>query len=624
MSRDSGVYLVSAKRSEPYMVYDNNGTDPTVTMEGKEASMVYEEEAESPFYGMNKEELLEISSQPCWRRLRAACIGVVILSWLALLVAVVALVLLYPKCKAAEERSWWQNDVVYRIYVRSFKDSDGDGIGDLSGVEQNLDYIKSLGAHTISLSPVFDSEPSDDFSVTNSLRVNPDFGSMENLTSLISKVKEKGMRILLDFIPNQTSKTHQWFVDSAASSNYTNPHRNYYVWSMYTNNWRTVGGDVAWTLDATRSESYLHQFSTSQPDLNLRSGRVQGELKDILEFWLTKGVDGFYVRDSAYLFEDYDLRNEASNGGSSTNEYENLVHDYTFAQPGVFDMLSRWQTLVNSNGSILVADRLHSSGNSGRMGVDLSLDQNFLDKNGSCDGACIKTYVDSWMSQMSNNKWPTWMAGDDNVDRLASRFSSSYIRAYYLLTMLLPGTPVLYYGDEIHLNNHPAINANTGNMRAMRALMQWDNSTDGGFCSVSTCLSPWIPSNNDTVTNNVQSQDGSSDSMLEYIRSLIKLRQEASFRVGDFHQAFADDSIFSFVREFNGEKGYLVAINFGTSAQLRKYYGYTSVEKDAEVAMTTGPDVSYKVESEVTTTSITLGPYQGVVLSWDYVAKEEL
>ncbi|XP_033760798.1 neutral and basic amino acid transport protein rBAT-like [Pecten maximus] len=605
MSRNSGVYLVSAKRSEAYMVYDNNGSDSTVTMEGKEAPMVYEEEEESPFYGMNKEELLEISSQPCWRRLRAAFIAVIILLWLALLVTVVALVLMYPKCTAAEERSWWQNDVVYRIYVRSFKDSDGDGIGDLSGVEENLDYIQILGANTISLSPVFESDASDDFSVTDSLRVNPELGSMENLTSLINSVKDKGMRILLDFIPNQTSKNHQWFARSASSSSYMDTHRNYYVWSPYTNNWLTVNGDMAWTLDAQRNESYLHQFSTSQPDLNLRSGRVQAELKDILESWLAKGVDGFYVRGSAYLFEDYDLRDETSNGGSSSNAYENLV-----------------TRLHVRTTCILIADMPSNGGYSGRQGVQLSLDRNFLNKNGNCDGACIKTYVDSWMSNSMEGQWPSWMAGDENVDRFASRFSSSFIRAYYMLTMLLPGTPVLYYGDEIMLKNNPAINTTSGNSRTMRTLMQWGNATSD-FCSVSSCSSPWIPPNADASID-VQSQEANSDSMLEYIRDLTTFRKQTSFRVGSYHQALADDHIFSYVREFNGEKGYLVAINFGTSSQTRSYYGYTSVEKDAEVAMTSGPDVDMEVEAEVTTDSITLGANQGVVLSWDFVAKEEL
>ncbi|XP_060067990.1 neutral and basic amino acid transport protein rBAT-like [Ylistrum balloti] len=626
MSRNSGVYLVSAKRSEPYMVYENNGVDSSVTMEGKEPLEVYEEEEDNPFYGMNKEELLVISSRPLWRRLRAACIGLVIFSWLALLVAVVALVLMYPKCKAAEERSWLQNDVIYRIYVRSFKDSDGDGIGDLTGVEQQLDYIQSLGVNTISLSPVFETDASDDFSVINSLRVNPELGTMENLTSLITKVKDKGMRILLDFIPNQTSKNHQWFISSANSSAYSNTHRNFYVWSSYTNNWRTLSGDVAWTLDATRNESYLHQFSTLQPDLNLRSGRVQEELKAILEFWLRKGVDGFYVRDSAFLFEDYDLRNELSNGGASANEYQNLVHEYTFAQPGVFDMLSRWRALVSLNDSVLIANMPTNDVTVAMPpnAVDLSLDPHFFEKTGSCDGACVKTYVDSWMSGVSGGRWPSWMAGDENVDRFASRFNGSYIRAYYMLTMLLPGTPVLYYGDEIMLKNNPAVTATSGNNKTMRTLMQWENATDGGFCSASTCSTPWIPPNADASTNNVQSQAANSDSLLEYIRSLITFRKQTSFRVGSYHSALVDNNIFSYVREFNGEKGYLIAINFGTTSQTRSYFGYTSVEKDAEVAMVSGPDVGLEVESEVTTDSITLGPSQGIVVSWDYLAKEEL
>ncbi|OWF43493.1 neutral and basic amino acid transport protein rBAT-like [Mizuhopecten yessoensis] len=603
-------------------------------MEATELEVVpefYKEEENNPFYGMNKKELLEVSSQPCWRRLRAAFIGLVILAWLALLVAVVALVLMYPKCKAAEERSWWQNDVVYRIYVRSFQDSDGDGIGDLTGVEQQLDYIQALGANTISLSPVFETDGTDDFGVTDSLRVHPDLGSMLNLTALITKVKDKGMRILLDFIPNQTSKNHSWFTASAASSAHTNDYRNYYVWSDYTNNWRTVSGDVAWTFHFARNETYLHQFSTSQPDLNLRSGRVQDELKTVLEFWLRKGVDGFYVRNSAYLFEDYDLRNEGSNGGGSTNDYENLVHNYTLALPGVFDMLSRWRAVVSSNDSILIADMPSSDvtttmayyGHSGQDGVHLSLNRYFFDKAGSCNGACVKTYVDSWMSNLSEGRWASWMAGDENVDRFASRFNSSYIRAYYMLTMLLPGTPILYYGDEILLKNNPGI-ANSGNNRTMRGLMQWRNATDGGFCSASTCSTPWISPNADASTNNVQSQDANADSMLQYIRSLTKLRQQTSFRVGTYHPALVDDNIFSYVREFNGEMGYLVAINFGTTSQTRSYYGYASVEKDAEVAMTSGPDVGLEVESEVTTDSITLGPKQGVVLSWDFVAKEEL
>ncbi|XP_033732800.1 maltase 2-like [Pecten maximus] len=594
----------------------------------------------NPFRGMEKEELLRHSSKPFWWRLRVMCISVVLLGWLALLITVVALVLIYPRCRHEDMRRWWQNETIYRIYVPSFSDSDGNGIGDLKGIEAHLNHIHDLGAHTVSLSPVYQLDDVDsDFNVIDHMAIDRKYGNMSDFESLIKAAHDRGMHLVMDFIPNHTSDKHQWFINSSLTSNRTNDFRNFYVWADMPTNWRSVYNNDSWTPSDLRSQHYLHQFLSSQPDLNLRSSQVQEKLEEILRFWLSKGVDGFYIRNSGFLFEDYDLRSEknsSTSNSSDPNEYSYYDHAMTYGLPEVYDMLSRWRTLMeeysNTTERILMADVrggldkiMSYYGHYDRDGVHIALNEVFLSEHDICGAPCVRKYITDWLSQLNGHQWANWVIGADDSDRLGSRFNESYIRAFLMTAMLIPGTPIIYYGDEILMSNTDINNSEPWKReQSMRGLMQWENSTDGGFCSARSCPSPpWLPSDGKFRTNNVKDNIKSAESVINYLRNLTSLRREKTFLVGEFTTAITDDSIFSFVREFDGITGYLVVINFSHEEQTRDYYlSHGSIEKAATVELTTGSDVGYYPEDDIDTRSITLGSYQGVVVSWDYVAKE--
>lgn len=603
-----------------------------------------------PYRGMGKEELLKHSSKPLWRRLRMICISIVLLGWLALIITVVALVLIYPRCRPADSRAWWQKEVIYRIYVPSFKDSSGDGIGDLAGIESKLDYIKDLGFETISLSPFYRTDKTDsDFNILNHTEVDSQYGKLDDFKSLVKAVHNRDMHLILDFIPNHTSDKHTWFISSGVSPKRSNDKRNYYVWiDGPVSNWKSVYGNSSWEqIHWGRNQHYLHQFLTTQPELNLRSSQVQDELEKILRYWLELGVDGFNIRNSAFLFEDYDIRDEPKtkeeNVTQNPEDYEYYEHKYTFNLPEVHDMLARWRTLLvefgklNNTEKFMMADikgdintAMGYYGLFDRDGVHVTTNLYFAEEEITCNGDCIARYVGSWMDNLPDGRWASWMAGYEDSRRFGSRFNETYMKAFNLLIMLLPGTPVVYYGDEIKMIDLPDVTSPGpwSKTQIMRGLMQWENVTNGGFqtdasCDISGCNEPWIDVNKDFSQNNAMIQNTTAGSLLNFMKNLTRLRKENSFIIGEYHPTLYNENIFSFVREFDGEKGYLIAINFGQATETNDFTGtHSTIKTTATVELTTGNDVGYKVGSDISTESITLQSHQGIVVSWNYAAKE--
>ncbi|KAJ8307399.1 hypothetical protein KUTeg_015483 [Tegillarca granosa] len=476
MPSNSGVYLVSAQfhpskdglpysKEEESRAYDNSVT----TYDEINVKMTDADEPGAPFRGMGKEELLKHSSKPLWTRLRMICISIVLLGWLALLVTVVALVLIYPRCRPADARAWWQKEVIYRVYVQSFKDSDGNGVGDLKGVESKLDYIKNLGFNTISLSPFFQSDGFDsDFNIINHKEVDTRYGNLDQFKSLIKAAHDKGMYLILDFIPNHASDKHDWFIKSRESSAHKNLYRNFYVWT-----------------DATSVSNW--------------------------------------------------------------NAYDYYNHTLTYALPEVSDMLSRWTSLVmdfgkqNKTEKFFMADIkgditqiMNYYGMFGRDGVHIAANLDFMDKT-SCDGDCINTF-----------------SGNEDSSRFGSRFSESYMKAFNMLMMLLPGTPIVYYGDEINMQNLKSISSPGAwsQRQVMRGLMLWNNDTDGGFqsgvtCPALGCLMPWIDVQDSNAT--AEYQQATTGSMLNMMKNLTKLRQHDSFVYGYYARALQNKNVFSFI-----------------------------------------------------------------------------
>lgn len=636
------------------------------SMTGREPSRSITEG--EPYRGMGKEELLRFSNRPFWRNLRYICMSVVLTGWLALLITVVAIVLTYPQCREARPKEWWQKTVIYRVYVPSFLDSDCDGIGDLEGVRMKLDYLKDLGVNTVALSPIYslgsftlkmDSIKLSDTHVVNHTDIDPIYGTLEDFEKLVDKTHELGMHITLDFIPNHTSDEHPWFKVSSENGSdlKANWYRSYYVWTYGTegnqlqppdNNWKSVYDCSAWEKNTQDNMFYFHQFRPSQPDLNLRSEKVRDELKAILKFWLDLGVDGFYIRDSNFLFEDYDLRNEAllvdnltqvNCSSSLEHPYKAYNHVRTQGLSENFDMLAHWRAFldeygVETNGyKILLADVDGSYDNVmdyyglfNRDGVDFPLNKFSLDFDKKSAGQGIAKMVETYMTNMPPSRWPNWMSGDDRSERLADRMGDDLAKPYLMLTMLLPGTPYFYYGDEIGLRATSNSEAKPSGFREkpMRGPMQWANTDHAGF-SNKFCKESWMPLNeNYTIGMNVEAEKGDPTSLWNLFRNLTKLRQgKPSFEYGDYVPLVHDDEVFSFVREFDGEKGYLVALNFAPKTVKKHLHGlHETVPGSAKVEVVGGSNTFHRKEHQASLDPVRLKPYEGIVVSWDYQAKE--
>lgn len=272
---------------------------------------------------------------------------------ITMVVVAVIIIIVAPQCEKAkavpEEKgndtamddSWWQHAVIYQVYPLSFKDSDGDGYGDLNGIASKMDYFTELGVDVLWLNPIYESPLKDDgYDISNYTAIDEKFGTMEEFEDFIKDAHKKGFKIIMGFVPNHTSNKHPWFTESQKSKEKSNKFRDYYIWrdgaekGKPPNNWASVFGGSAWTYDKTTDQYYLHQFYEGQPDLNLRNNDVKAELKKVLKFWLGKGVDGFRFDAAQFLLEDDKFQDEPEKAGydASDPKYDLLDHKFTFGK----------------------------------------------------------------------------------------------------------------------------------------------------------------------------------------------------------------------------------------------------------------------------------------------------
>lgn len=599
--------------------------------------------ATKPYAGMGKDELLRFSQTPFWKRLRLVCLLIFWFAWLGLLTAVITLTVILPRCKSEPENVWWQTGNLQQVYVRSFQDSDGDGIGDINGLASRLDYLQSINTNAVILSSFYKGQESErdfGYEITNHKDVDPVYGTIEDFDSFLEKAHDKGIKVIVDFVPNYTGDQHPWFLESKKSSNILNHFWNYYVWTPCTkevipNNWKTVYGDDAWTFEPEREECYLHQFQQSQPELNIRSPAVQEELKSILTFWLDRGVDGFRVNVPSYLFENTDLTNDPILPNcNATNPYDCLEHDNTRHLPEVYDILRRWNSLIKEyatessklflTGMYQEDDNITTErsyyGDFGQLPVYYGL-RHISD---DCDGHCVKSTVDKWFDNsylLEDGRM--WATASQDVSRDVN--DRSILQT--ILSFTLPGTPVMYYGQEIGMSdgvipqggesNDPLGDVDISKSRDQyRSPMQWANITNAGFTNASD---PWLPVNDDFSTINVESEQLEPLSMFSLYKALSQMRsQEKAFYIGDYHQAYYDENIFSFVREFNGQDSFLVAMNFGTMEDYTVDYRDSQIRIPAKATVFFTTNNEFSVGDKIGLDALTIAPGAGVIVMWEY------
>nr|XP_055026995.1 neutral and basic amino acid transport protein rBAT [Misgurnus anguillicaudatus] len=545
-----------------------------------------------PYAGMPKEVLMLYSKQACYRVPREILFWLIILCTLVLIGVTIAIVALSPRCL-----SWWQVSPVYQVYPRSFKDSNADGVGDLKGIKEKLSHFEYLNIKAIWISPFYKSPMMDfGYDVEDFRQIDPLFGTMKDFDDLLASMHDKGLKLIMDYIPNHTSDKHNWF---QLSRNGTEPYKDYYIWVNCTkdkppNNWVSVFGNSSWEYDEMRNQCYFHQFLKEQPDLNFRNPKVIQEMTDIIHFWLEKGVDGFRMDAVKHMLEAKHLRNEPQvdpdqDPATVDTEFE-LFHDYTYSQPGLHEILTNWRVemdiysrepgrhrfmVIESYDYEEIEKTMRYYGTSYVTESDFPFNFYLLYLPDDLSGNKAKELVDYWMSNMPEGKWPNWVVGNHDKPRIASSAGREYIHAINMMLLTLPGTPTTYYGEEIGMVNvnvsviqDPFGKFNPNNSRdPQRTPMQWSDKLNAGFSDNEN--GTWLDIAPDYKTVNVEVQLDDPNSIISQYRTLSLLRSsELALSRGWFCYVRSDPNVFAYLREMDGRrKAFLVVLNFGEDTE---------------------------------------------------------
>ena len=447
---------------------------------------------------------------------------------------------------------WWQGCTIYQVYVRSFRDSDGDGYGDLPGIISRLDHLAWLGVDAVWLSPTMPSPDHDwGYDVSDYYSVHPELGTMEDLDRLISEAGARGIRVLLDLVPNHSSSEHAWFIDSRSSL--SSAHRDWYVWADpkdggAPNNWRDATGDPAWTLDPTTGQYYLHNFLESQPDLNWWNPAVHQEFQRIIKFWLDRGVAGFRIDVAHGLYKDAELRDDPPAQIGAANPH-GLQVVYSKRRPETHAVYREWRRLVDAYqperlllGETWVLDPASMAGYYGQ-GDELHLALNFAFFFSDFDAGALRSIVERTVDELPAGACPVWAGSNHDESRFPTRWCARDERRIRLaLTVLftLPGTTVLYYGDELGLGDVEVPDqyqrdpmswhgrAIRINRDQARTPMPWESSDGYGFTAAG--VTPWLPFG-DRNGLSVADQRDDPSSVLSLTRALIALKHsDISYR----------------------------------------------------------------------------------------------
>lgn len=552
-----------------------------------------------------------------------------------------------PKETTSVDKKWWKEAVIYQLYPRSFKDTDGDGVGDLKGIIEKLDYIKNLGVDVVWLNPIY-SSPNDDngYDISDYRNIMQEFGTLADFDTMLKGMHERGIKLVMDLVVNHSSDEHEWFKQSKSSRD--NPYRNYYHWwpaEKGTPNYRYSLFDVkgeAWKYDSITNAYYLHYFSQKQPDLNWENPKVRNEVYDIMRFWADKGVDGF--RLDAFQFVAKDTTFPKLPDG-----FEKDFMQYYAVQDGLHDYLKEMNEQVLSKYDVMsVAE---GAGRNFKDAHDL-VDENRKELNMAYafDGVGIaqhdgyslvhlKDVFSRWDSAFAKKGWLSVFLANHDQARMVSRFgndspqfreASSKLLNTFILSMR--GTPYCYYGDELGMTNiefnsideipdnatrngyYKAVNEGADPVEQMKIVnfsardngrtpMQWDTSINAGF----TTNTPWLKVNPNHNEINVTAQENVSNSCLNYFRKMVQLRKDNPVLVyGDYQQLFPKhEQIYAYKRTLNDEK-VLVLLNFS----------------EKEIHLQLPKDISLKNELinnleplTVTDNKVLLKPYQAVIYS---------
>ncbi|WBW99168.1 glycoside hydrolase family 13 protein [Oceanirhabdus sp. W0125-5] len=508
-------------------------------------------------------------------------------------------------------RRWWKEGVAYQIYVRSFKDSDGDGIGDIKGIVEKLDYLKDLGVDIIYLNPI-NKSPNDDngYDISDFEDIMDEFGTLEDFDYMLKEIHKRDMKFVMDLVINHSSDEHPWFVEGRKSDD--SKYRDYYIWhkgkdGQVPNNWGSFFGGSAWEYDEEVGEYYLHLFSKKQPDLNWKNENLRKDIKNMIQFWIDKGVNGFRMDAINHLgkdenFPDGEVR-EGQVYGDFIKYVQNLpeVHDYLKELKS--DVFKEEHVVIGETGGIGYHNaHVYTGVDKKELDFTFHFDMHSVGRGKEPWETCkidliddIKKNMSGWQMRDESEGWCPLFYSNHDTTRTVSRLGNDkeyHVESAKMLATLpltQKGTPFIYYGDEIGMTNDRTFKLedyrdisvfnrhkdfvqsglvseenylkglhNTSRDNS-RTPMQWDDSKNSGFSSGEA----WIKANVNHKEINVEKQLKDDNSILNYYKKLIKLRKENLALVyGDFKEIGREhEEIYSYIRELDGEK-FLIIVNF--------------------------------------------------------------
>ncbi len=551
-----------------------------------------------------------------------------------------------------QEKNWWKEGIVYQIYPRSYKDTSGNGVGDLRGIIQKLDYIKSLGVTMVWLNPIYES-PNDDngYDISDYRAIMKEFGTMEDFDELLEGLHQRGMKFIMDVVVNHSSDEHEWFKQSRSSRD--NPYRDYYHWwpaEKGKPNYRWSFFDEnsdAWKYDEQTDSYYLHYFSQKQPDLNWENPKVRQEVYDIMKFWAEKGVDGFRLDAFQYVSKDitfppfpegYDV------DIPSVIEYHGMgPHIHSYLKEMYDQVLSKYDVFAVSEGVGSTLQDAHDLVDKDRNELQMAYHFEATDMVTTLDKCTLAQFKESftkWDTSFAEKGWIAIYLSNHDQSRFINRYGSDKpafkdYSAKLLNTFILSmrGTPYTYYGDELGMTNigftkieqYKDIAAINGYKKASsdgedldhylkklnllsrdngRTPMQWDATKNAGFSNET----PWLPVHKNHTTVNVLNQENDQNSVLNHFRKMVALRKDNLLLVYGEYEIIQEEhpAIYAYSRTLDDEK-MTVLLNFSESESSISLPNFDHSKKVL---------INNYNKFSVDKNTITLKPYQAVVLKF--------
>ncbi|XP_012267100.2 maltase 2-like [Athalia rosae] len=518
-----------------------------------------------------------------------------------LFVAVVNVRACGTRTETISSNDWWKTTAFYQIYPRSFKDSDGDGVGDLNGITSRLEHLADAGVGAFWISPIYPSPMADwGYDVSNFTDVDPTFGTLDDFDRLVTKAKTLGLKVILDFVPNHSSDRHEWFDKSVRR---VDPYTDYYIWhdgregpngtNLPPNNWLSGVLGSAWEWNEERSQYYYHIFGKGQPDLNYRNENVRREMRDVLSFWLKRGVDGFRIDAINQMFENEELEDEppSNEENATAGSYNSLNHTFTCDLNETYSVLQSWRELLDEYSEVTnTASKVILSEAWARIdlvmkyytyGSNLPFNFEFIFYAGKDSTAVeLKNLIYQWLDNMPENYVANWVIGNHDHRRVASRFGTDRADQMTVLCSILPGIVVTYYGDEIGMLDGEisweesvdplACNSDRDHYELYtrdpaRTPFQWDNSTSAGFSSKNET---WLPVNENYMSLNLEAQKAAGHSHYRVYQAMMELRKLDILQRGSLIVEVLGDNVLAVVRTVTGASPIIALLNCDRTSRI--------------------------------------------------------